>query len=195
MMGLGAIVKKKDNEYKMGSDYIRIGHPLDREKTFESFLKSYSVYYNITRDSSLGFDAEAVFNSKSEQYFLVKAAKVADICSAEYVYFSLEDRLTSDRLKELDEKAWNNCISRAKPGPSHKNTDAVLIVMANSLDDDIPDFVKKAKHSKNYNLALYGYSNYRLIVIEFDKGVVYFNKQAKILMRLVGNILKEEKEI
>ena len=68
------------------------------------------------------------------------------------------------------------------------------------LDAYVPDynakeFIIKSKHSKNYNFALYGFSNYRLVAIGLNEGSVYFNKQARILKELVSNILKEEKEI
>jgi len=207
--------------FETGKNFIKSDHPLEREDTFQRFIRSYSVYYDIetntpvqkdepsngTTDKDItapakknaftvaeGFDAEARFNSKSEQYFLVKAAKVADIDTAEYVYFKHEDELTEKRLALLDEKAWNAMLSMVNPGPSHKNTDAVLIIFADKVSEGARDFAFRAKHSKNYNHALYGYSNYRLIVIELEKGIVYFNKQAKILMELVGKILKKEKE-
>ena len=182
---------------------IDIEKNLDKEDVFERFIKSYSVYYDVSRKDASdprfevanGFDAEARFDSKSEQYFLVKRAKVADIHSSEYVYFSLKDNLTLDIIKELDLKAWEYGIGHASPGPDHKNTDSVLIVICDSIEEEAKEFIIKSRHSKNYNFALYGYSNYRLVAIGLDEGSVYFNKQARILKELVSNILKEEKEI
>lgn len=177
-------------EYTINGQELIFGRPLEKEKVFDNFMDSYSVYYNINRDEVTdGFDAEAVFDSKSEQYFLIKAAKVADIHTAEYVYFKKTDKLSDNDLKLLDEKAWNEGISHVKPGPDHKNTDVVLIIFADSIDDDTKECIKKLKHSKNYNHALYGYSNYRLIVIGLNEGIVYFNKQARILTESVGNII------
>ena len=126
---------------------------------------------------------------------VVKKAKVADIHSSEYVYFSLKDNLSLDIIKELDQKAWEYAIEHAAPGPDHKNTDSVLIVICDNIEEEAKEFIIKSRHSKNYNFALYGYSNYRLVAIELNKGSVYFNKQARILKELVSNILKEEKEI
>ena len=182
---------------------IDIEKNLDKKDVFEKFIKSYSVYYDVSRKDSSdsrfevakGFDAEARFDSKSEQYFLVKKAKVADIHSSEYVYFSLKDDLTLDIIKELDLKAWEYGISHASPGPDHKNTDSVLIVICDNIEEEAKEFIIKSRHSKNYNFALYGFSNYRLVAIGLNEGSVYFNKQARILKELVSNILKEEKEI
>ena len=208
MISLEEIKKKADPGFVVGRDCISMGHPLDKDRTFDNFITSYSVYYDVACNDrgdgeerphrfevTEGFDAEARFDSKSEQYFLIKAAKVADIRSAEYVYFAVRDELSLDEISKLDEKAWNAGISHVVPGPDHKNTDAVLIVIADRIDEDAIEFVKKTKHSKNYRMALHGYSNYRTVAVELSTGTAYFNRQARILMKLVGNILKEEKEI
>lgn len=182
--------EKEKDKYRISGQELHFDHPLAYDEVFDNFMDSYSVYYNVDReDVTEGFDAQAVFDSKSEQYFLIKSAKVADIHTAEYVYFKKIDKLTTDVLKEVDEKAWNEGISHVKPGPDHKNTDVVLVIFSESIDDDAIEYIKKIKHSKNYNHALYGYSNYRLIVIGLDSGIAYFNKQARILMESVGNII------
>jgi hypothetical protein len=213
MISLSDIKKKANPGYKIRGQVLDYGLSLKRDEIFEKFMESYSVYYNITRyddagaaasDNSsaegdttgadseakaAGFDAEAVFDSKGEQYFLIKAAKVAEMNTAEYVYFKKLKKLSADVLKELDTKAWELGISHVNPSPGHKNTDAVLIVVADSIDEDARTFIKSIKHSKNYKFALHGYSNYRLVAIEASEGKAYFNRQACILMGLVGNIL------
>ncbi len=182
------IKKKAEPGYKIRGQVLDYGLKLTTDEILEKFMESYSVYYNITRHTP-DFDAEAVFDSKGEQYFLIKAAKVAEMNTSEYVYFKKLKRLTADELTILDKKAWELGISHAKPSSKHKNTDAVLIVIADSVDEDARELARKLKHSKNYKFALHGYSNYRLVVVEATEGKAYFNRQACILMGLVGNIL------
>lgn len=205
MMSPADIKKKADPGYKIRGQVLDYGLKLTTKEIFEKFMESYSVYYNVIRNDSLSgngsksgtdaksgaadFDAEAVFDSKGEQYFLIKAAKVAEMNTAEYVYFKRINKLKAEVLTGLDLKAWEAGISHAVPSTKHKNTDAVLIVIADSVDEDARALVKKLKHSKNYKFALHGYSNYRLVVIEASEGKAYFNRQACILMGLVGNIL------
>ena len=216
---LSDIKKKVNPGYKVGTDYVDMGRPLDLDTVYDCFMDSYSIYYNLTRfDSSPadirenvnatesdsfeftaqpnehGFAAEAVFDSKGEQYFLIKAAKVAQVNTAEYVYFVKEDELTEEALKEYDNKAWTEGIAHVNPCPEHKNTDVVLIIIAKSITGEAKECVKKLHHSKNYKMALHGYSNYRLVAVETDSGIAWFNRRARILKGLVGNILKEEKE-
>ncbi len=217
MISLSDIKKKADPGFKIRGQVLDFGQSFTGDEIYEKFMESYSVYYNITRfdkkskssdDSAgedirpdtvsdaeaAGFDAEAVFDSKGEQYFLVKAAKVAEMNTSEYVYFKRIGKLRADVLTDLDNTAWELGISHADPSPKHKNTDAVLIVIADSIDEDARALVKKLKHSKNYKFALHGYSNYRLVAIEASEGKAYFNRQACILMNLVGNILVRKSE-
>lgn len=210
MISPADIKKKADPGYKIRGQVLDYGLKLTTKEIFERFMESYSVYYNVTRNDSLtedgsasgadvksgaaDFDAEAVFDSKGEQYFLIKAAKVAEMNTAEYVYFKRLKKLRAEVLTELDGRAWEAGISHAHPSTKHKNTDAVLIIIADSVDEDAKALVKKLKHSKNYKFALHGYSNYRLVVIEASEGKAYFNRQACILMGLVGNILVRKRE-
>lgn len=188
MISLSDLKKKANPGYKIRGQVLDYGQKLKPDEIFDRFMESYSVYYNVSRCEG-DFDAEAVFDSKGEQYFLIKAAKVAEMNTAEYVYFKKLKRLTTDTLTRLDKKAWELGISHVTPSPKHKNTDAVLIVIADSVDEDARELARKLKHSKNYKFALYGYSNYRLVVIEAAEGRAFFNRQACILMGLVGNIL------
>ncbi|MCR4991401.1 MAG: hypothetical protein K6A38_11150 [Lachnospiraceae bacterium] len=202
MISLDEIKKKADPGYKAGRNHIDMGHPLSGEKVMDALSDSYSIYYDFAGANTEspkfkvteGFDAEARFDSKGEQYFLIKAAKVADIRSAEYVYFKKVQHLTAGLFTELDNKAWETGMAKVTPGPDHKNTDVVLVIVADTVDEDAERMVKKASHSKNYKFALHGYSNYRLVAVELEKGIAYFNNQARILMKLFGNILNEEKE-
>jgi hypothetical protein len=144
----------------------------------------------VTRhEDSPDFAAEAVLDSKGEQYFLIKAAKVAEMHTAEYVYFAREDTLTADRLRELDIKAWDTGTEHVEPSVNHKNTDVVLLIIAHKISDEAKSLIKDIKHSRTYMFALHGFSNYRLVAIETDTGIAYFNKQARILRSLIGNIL------
>ena len=82
------------------------------DETLNALLPLFRNYYNIkTEDVEEPFVAEAAFESHNEQYYLVKAAKVADVDMNEYVYFAKCDRLTNEELKKLDGIAWERGMS------------------------------------------------------------------------------------
>lgn len=154
----------------------------------EQVLKSFVRYYNIKReDVTPPFFAEAEFISHNEQYYLVKAAKVADIDSNEYVFFAVEERLTLDKLLELDKTAWETGMSRVKPYYGHKNSDVTLVIIADHIDQDAFLKVKKLKHSKSYKFSLYGYSNYKLIAMDTSLDRLTYNRQGQPLKKILNN--------
>ena len=152
-------------------------------------LTSFECYYNIKReDVTLPFAAEAEFHLHDSQYFLMKSAKISESDSREYIFFSLEEQLSLEKLIELDEKAWSECMNRVQPMDGHKNTDAALIILAEKIDGDAFSAVRSLRHTKSYRLGLWGWSNYRLIVFELSSGRIAHNRLGESLKRLVSNI-------
>ena len=111
---------------------------MEKNGVLETVLHSFERYYNVKAgepgtDASGPFAAEAEFHSHSEQYFLTRAAHIADIDSHEYVFFAEEDNLTSDRLAELESEAWKEGLARVQPGPGHRNSDVALIIITDTI--------------------------------------------------------------
>lgn len=160
----------------------------------ENILKSYSVYYDIKQeDVTEPFAAEAEFHTHDEQYFLVRSATISEAESNEYVYFAVEDKVDSEKLAQLDEKAWEAGLSRIHPHSSHRNSDITLVIMAEQLTEDAFAKIPKLRHYKSYRLGLHGWTNYRLVAIEHSSGRAVFNRQGRDLKKLVCNILKKTK--
>ena len=91
---------------------------------FEGLIDAYKGYYNIKRENvTEPFDAEGYLSNEAEQYFLVKAAKIAFVNSYEHVFFKKYGRITFEELVSLDAAAWETGIARVKPDADHKNTD------------------------------------------------------------------------
>lgn len=163
---------------------------MSTDETLLSLLPLFRNYYNIkTEDVEAPFEAEAAFESHNEQYYLVKAAKVADVNINEYVYFAKCDTLGEDELRLFDETAWERGIAKAKPGYDHRNTDVTLYIVADTIGDDIKRQIKKTRRYKSWKLGFNGWSNYRLVAIECSTGKAFYNHQGRSLKKLVGNIL------
>ena len=155
-----------------------------------ALLPLFSDYYNVnTDDPEAPFVAEASFASHNEQYYLIKAAKVADINMNEYVYFAECDDLDRENLLRFDEAAWQSGLLRVKPGYDHRNTDISLIIVAANIDEATKKLIKKIRHYKSYRFGFYGWSSYRLVAIECSSGTAFYNHQGRSLKKLVGNIL------
>ena len=164
---------------------------MNTDEALQSLLPSFRNYYNVNTDSpEAPFAAEAVFSSHNEQYYLVKAAKVADIDTNEYVYFAKCELLTTDELTKLDETAWLRGSSQARPGYNHRSTDVTLFILSDRIDDEAAKLIRKMRHYKSYKWGFHGWSNYRLVAIECSSGKAFYNHQGRSLKKLVRNIIK-----
>lgn len=161
-----------------------------KKEVLDKLLLSYKQYYNITQDESVQpFSALAEFHSHNEQFFLVKAAKVADIDSNEYVYFALQDELNPEALDSLDKLAWQRSMAKVVPSSAHRNSDVSLIIIADKISDETRQAIKKIKHYKSYKFSFWGWSNYSLIAFDMSDKSLAFNRRGKDLKRFFINLL------
>ena len=159
------------------------------ESTIQKLLHSFERYYNVRVDNVCApFCAEAEFHSHSEQYFLVKAAHVADIDSNEYVFFAEAETLDEKLFDNLSTRAWEEGLSRIHPYSGHRNSDITLIILAEKIADDAAAKIKKAKKSKSYKFSLYGWSNFRALAYEISTGRAVTNRHGSSLKKLVSTL-------
>ena len=123
---------------------------MDNKGVLDSLLRSFASYYDVKTEGVLPpFAAQATFNMHNEQYFLVKAAQIAQIDSNEFVYIASEENLNQQKVNELAEAAWSDGLSKVKPGSNHRNSDVTLIIICNTIEENSFSLVKKLKHYKS----------------------------------------------
>ena len=137
------------------------------------------------------FAAEAVFHSHEEQYFLVRAARIAEAESHEYVFFALRDTLTAARLRELSDAAWEQGTARTVPHKDHRNTDIALIVLADHIEPEALALVPKLRRYRGYRFGLQGWSHFLLFAVEASTGRCAWNRQGQRLRKLIQSNIRE----
>lgn len=158
-------------------------------------LKSYQGYYDVrTEDVESPFAAEAAFHSHDEQYFLVKAAKLSEAESHEYVFFAVGEDLALEDVQGLDEAAWQRGLSRARPHGSHRSTDVVLVILGRRITPEAMDYIRRVKHYQSYRFTLHGWSHYRAVALETSTGKLSCNRRGQDLKKLFRNINFERGE-
>ena len=155
-------------------------------------LKCFEKYYTICEEPSFPFSATAVFKSHNEQYFLVKNAKIADIDSSDFVFFydCHEDgkkELSAKLLEDLCKTAWQKGLENVKPYYGHRNSDVTLVIVAEGIAKDLVKRVKKINYYKSYKFGFFGWSAFRLALVESESGKVYVNHRGSDLKKLTGN--------
>ena len=164
---------------------------MNREEVKDRFLKAYSVYYNV---STFGirepFFAEAEFHETNRQYFLVRSARLAEHDSNEYAYFAETDLLTAEDVAPMCDEAWRRGLFMCKPHSGHKNTDVLLFIIADSITDEARKLVTSVKKYQSYKYTFWGWSKFRLVAIDLSGQKVFFNREGRLLEKVVSNVIK-----
>lgn len=155
---------------------------------FEKILHSFEQYYDISKDVDAPFVAEAIFKSHNEQYFLVKAAKTADIDSNEFVFFYINNEINAEKLAELSNLAWERGLSRVSPYYGHRNSDVTLIILSDKIEEESFKKIKKLNLYKSYKFGLYGWSSFRALAYETSTGRAATNRRGSDLKKLVASL-------
>ena len=152
-------------------------------------LPLFDAYYKIERDDPAPpFLAEAVFSAKDTHFAVYRNVKIGEADSGEILFFAAVDHLTAESARKLDETAWETGLGRVHPGPEHRNTDIGLVILADSVDPDVDQYVKKCRRHKSYKHMFHGWSNYYLVAIETSSGRLTTNRMGRHFEKLFGNI-------
>lgn len=158
---------------------------MSAQAALEKILPAYESYYTVIRnDVEKPFAAQAEFRSHSEKFVLVKSAKIADIDSNEFVYFSTLEKADIFILRKLASLAWESGLKKVQPYNGHRNSDVTLIVVAESFSEEVYKLARKIKFSKNYMLGLYGWSNFKFAAVDLSAGKAVSNFQGRDIKKI-----------
>lgn len=125
-----------------------------------------------------------MFKSHGEEYFLIRAAKITEMDSSETAFFADVEELDEESYVDMLDKVWDETLSRAEVKPNHRNSDGILIITADRIDDAAKKRIKKTRRYKSYRFSFWGWSEVRVIAYEHDSGKVVCNRQGDMLKKL-----------
>lgn len=159
---------------------------MEPSKALSVILPAFGQYYTIKENNvTPPFCAEAEFRSHNEQYFLVRSAHIADIDSNEFVYFATLSDLDDTKLEEFINAAWQNGLTRVHPHEGHRNSDIILIILADRIADSTKIKIRKTKLYKSYKFSFHGWSHFKLTAVELASKEIYFNRFGKEYSKLI----------
>ena len=164
---------------------------MEPSEVIKKLLPAFERYYTVKKeDITPPFCAEAEFRSHNEQYFLVRAAHIADIDSNEFVYFANPDELNNEKLEELVNAAWNAGLAKVHPYNGHRNSDVTLLIFTKSISPETAITIKKTKLYKSYKFSFHGWSHFKLAVCNTTDMTIYTNRQGKDYAKLINKNIK-----
>ena len=153
-----------------------------REQVLKRLMLAHQAYYDVFEQypfEGRTFPVYAEFHTHGEQYVLVKRAKLWEVDSHEYLFFESVARLTVDELQELVDYMKERGIKKVNPVPNHMSSNLSLVIVADEIDDEAEQLLRKTRYRKNFAWGIRGWSDLRIGAVDLARGVVLTNPAGK----------------
>ncbi len=151
---------------------------LDRSLFIEVLKDSYSAYYNIISDveTELPLAFRADYMNRDERYFLFKSATIWSNERNEFAYVFSAPAFDCAMVDRCIAYALEDGLPRVRPHKEHQYTNIKVILLAETLEEDVIRAVQKRSFIKNYKFGLHGYTNLLLGAVSLEEEKTYTNR-------------------
>ena len=153
-----------------------------KEDVLNGLLRSHEAYFDVSRDyayAGRSFAGYAEFRSHSEQFVLVKRAKLWEADAFEYIFFDVVDTVDSAWADEAFRFMTTEAIGKVDPRENHMMSFVSLVAIADSVTDDARARIRKARFRKNFKLGFRGWVDLRMAAIDLSAMDVATNGMGK----------------
>ena len=164
---------------------------MTRSEAIDKLCESYSAYFDIERfDDGAGELAATCFlYVHSEKYVLVKAAKLWEYDSNEYVYIFSVPQLTKDVFEKCRDYAYTDGMGHIEPKPGHMCSYITALFICDACDKDAVKALKKTSIYKSFRFSYYGWMDFHTGVIELGTGMTAANGSGRSTAQLLKKTL------
>ena len=155
---------------------------MTREQRLSKLLDAYSHHYDIERDVTvehITYPAMAIYYLRDENYVLSKKNVLNVVEKHEYVYFYVTEHLGVEDLQLQIETTMTDGLGRIKPSREHMSSLVTLVIVADTIDEEAEELIKKTRFQKNYRLALHGWMEYHIAAMEISTNSFLSNPAGK----------------
>ena len=155
---------------------------MTKQEQLEKLLNAYSHHYDIEREVTIeggSFPAMAIYYLRDENYLITKKHVLSAVENHEYVYFYLTDHLDAETLKKQIEITKADGLGRIKPHKEHMSSMVCLVILADTIEPEAKELLKKTRFRKNYRLALHGWMEYQIAAMEISTNSFHSNPAGK----------------
>ena len=172
---------------------------LDRKYLEKVLEDSFSAYYNIYPDvefHGLPLMCKCEYFSRAEKFWLSKKIVMYANETNEYAYIFSAPAFDADTVKRCADLALEDMLPLVKPHKEHQYTNCKVIFLADSLDKDTINAVKKCKFTKNYGkMGLEGYTNLLTAAVAVDRRKTYTNMAGNPMVKYFRKLFAARKDL
>ena len=154
----------------------------EMQKKLDKLLNAYSHQYIVERDVTVeggSFPATATFFLRDENYLISKKHVLSAVENYDYTYFYVTDHLDADTLRQQIDLTMKVGTARVKPHKDHMSSFVTLVVLADTIDPEAKELIRKTRFHKNFRLALHGWMEYHIAAMECSTNSFLSNPAGK----------------
>ena len=164
---------------------------MTRAEAIDILCESYSGYFDIERFDGGENDLAATcfLHVHSEKYVLVKAAKLWEADSNEYVYIFSVPHLTEEIFARCRDYAYKEGMTHIEPKAGHMCSYITALFVCDTCDDKALKALKKTRIYKSFRLSYYGWMDFHTGVIALESGMTAANGSGRSTAQLLKKTL------
>ena len=154
----------------------------------EKMFSIYSHQYDLDRDGIHGggvFPATATYYLRDENYLISKKHVLSAVENYDYVYFCTVDHLDTSTLQRYIDRSLQLGMDRVRPHKEHMSSFVTLIILADTIDQEAKQLLKRTKMRKYFRFAFHGWMEYHIAAIELSTNQVISNPAGRETKKLL----------
>lgn len=144
---------------------------IEREKFLDTVADSFSAYYDLHMaqgEQALPLAFRADYFSRAERYWLTKSIPIWGNETNEFAYIFSAPAFDKELAARCIDYALDEALPLVKPHKEHQYTNIKVILLADTVDEDVVRYVKKRSFTKNYKFSFHGFSTLKSAIVDLN---------------------------
>ncbi|MCD8085585.1 MAG: hypothetical protein LUF28_04550 [Clostridiales bacterium] len=162
-----------------------------RQEALETLLRSYSVWYDVTRcnEEDAPMVAQAAFHEQGTAYLLFKRAKMWGANRNEYVFLFSVPHLTEDVALACIAQAQGLGDELIVPDREHMCSYIVAEILCDTADEAAVQAVRRYHRRKSFQFSLQGWTETHAALVELGKDSIVTNPDGRLTAKFLKSAL------
>ena len=170
---------------------------IEREKFLDTLADSFSAYYNLhmaegEQELPLAFRAD--YYSRAERYWLTKNITIWGNETNEFAYVFSAPSFDQALAARCIDYALDDALPLVKPHKEHQYTNIKVILLADTVEKDVAQYVKKRSFSKSYKFSLHGFSTLKSAIVDLGSQKTVTNSAGHELVSYFSKLFTAEEK-
>ena len=170
---------------------------IERERFLETVANSFSAYYDLhmaegEQELPLAFRAD--YYSRAERYWLTKNIPIWGNETNEFAYVFSAPSFDQTLAARCIDYALDEALPLVKPHKEHQYTNIKVILLADTVEEDVTRYVKKRSFSKSYKFSLHGFSTLKSAIVDLGSRKTVTNSAGYELANYFSKLFAAEKK-